>query len=89
MSQLTGNSARGLGAVCVILILSQVPTSQDRASTAMHPHQHQKSYAAGSVAAVETITTSRVGHSAPKGLLEQGLTDGWRCAFTIAFLILR
>ncbi|KAG9789075.1 oligopeptide transporter-like protein, partial [Aureobasidium melanogenum] len=73
------------GAICVILILFKYLRAKigfDSYASA----SASKSYAAGSVAAVET-TTSRVGRSAPKGL--RARVDGWLVVrFTIAFLIL-
>ncbi|KAG9854753.1 oligopeptide transporter-like protein, partial [Aureobasidium melanogenum] len=73
------------GAVCVILILFKYLRAKigfDSYASA----SASKSYAAGSVAAVET-TTSRVGRSAPRGLRTR--VDGWLVVrFTIAFLIL-
>lgn len=74
------------GAICVILILFKYLRAKigfDSYASA----SASKSYAAGSVAGVET-TTSRVGRSAPKGL--RARVDGWLVVrFTIAFLILR
>ncbi|KAH0334252.1 oligopeptide transporter-like protein, partial [Aureobasidium melanogenum] len=73
------------GAVCVILILFKYLRAKigfDSYASA----SASKSYAAGSVAAVET-TTSRVGRPAPRGLRTR--VDGWLVVrFTIAFLIL-
>jgi hypothetical protein len=73
------------GAVCVILILFKYLRAKigfdSYASASV-----SKSYAAGSVAAIES-TTGR-GRSAPKGL--RARVDGWLVVrFSIAFLILR
>jgi hypothetical protein len=74
------------GAICVILILFKYLRAKigfdSYASASV-----SKSYAAGSVAAIES-TTGRVGRSAPKGL--RARVDGWLVVrFSIAFLILR
>ncbi|KAI4758574.1 hypothetical protein E4T52_09268 [Aureobasidium sp. EXF-3400] len=73
------------GAICVILILFKYLRAKigfdSYASASV-----SKSYAAGSVAAVES-TTGRAGRAAPKGL--RARVDGWLVVrFSIAFLIL-
>ncbi|KAI4730443.1 hypothetical protein E4T49_01755 [Aureobasidium sp. EXF-10728] len=74
-----------VGALCVILILFKYLRAKmgfDSYASA----SASKSYAMGSVAAVES-TTGRAGRSAPKGL--RARVDGWLVVrFTIAFLIL-
>ena len=74
------------GAICVILILFKYLRAKigfDSYASA----SASKSYAAGSVAAIES-TTGRVGRSAARGL--RARVDGWLVVrFSIAFLILR